>query len=186
MDEIDNNSWPTFSTYAFKSVISQRFSLPQSIIFYMAKNPKSGIGLKKLIETCKYFYLKNPVIVAEGIEIYESFYVFKFPKGCHSRSATYLNQLPCKFSLTESLEVRCWSTFDVLYPKLVHCPSLKTTMSEDEFIPFEGLKKAGKMKDLRGVFIYFHTGALIKYPNGSVTPDEAVFQLFPTIEEFTL
>uniref|UniRef100_A0A914QZU3 Uncharacterized protein n=1 Tax=Panagrolaimus davidi TaxID=227884 RepID=A0A914QZU3_9BILA len=39
------------------------FDFPDSVIFYIAKNPTSAKLYKKLIETCKYFFWKNPILV---------------------------------------------------------------------------------------------------------------------------
>ena len=41
----------------------QRFSIPESIVYYLTKNPISFQTWKKLIRTCKYFFSKNPLIV---------------------------------------------------------------------------------------------------------------------------
>uniref|UniRef100_A0AC34FVH5 Uncharacterized protein n=1 Tax=Panagrolaimus sp. ES5 TaxID=591445 RepID=A0AC34FVH5_9BILA len=43
----------------------QEWSLPESIIHYMAMNPKKADVYEKLIESCKYFFVQNPIIVAE-------------------------------------------------------------------------------------------------------------------------
>uniref|UniRef100_A0AC34F528 Uncharacterized protein n=1 Tax=Panagrolaimus sp. ES5 TaxID=591445 RepID=A0AC34F528_9BILA len=43
----------------------QEWSLPESIIYYMAKNPKNAAVYEKLIQSCKYFFVQNPIIVAD-------------------------------------------------------------------------------------------------------------------------
>ena len=46
---------------------NQRFKLPEIIVHYLAKNPTSSKLWKKLIQTCKYFYSKNPVVVVGDV-----------------------------------------------------------------------------------------------------------------------
>uniref|UniRef100_A0A914P8G3 Uncharacterized protein n=1 Tax=Panagrolaimus davidi TaxID=227884 RepID=A0A914P8G3_9BILA len=43
----------------------QNFSIPDSVIFYIAKNPKTAELYQKMIKTCKYFFIKNPIIVID-------------------------------------------------------------------------------------------------------------------------
>uniref|UniRef100_A0AC34FJM8 Uncharacterized protein n=1 Tax=Panagrolaimus sp. ES5 TaxID=591445 RepID=A0AC34FJM8_9BILA len=45
----------------------QEWSLPDSIIYYMAMNPKSAKVYQKLVKSCKYFYIKNPILVASRL-----------------------------------------------------------------------------------------------------------------------
>uniref|UniRef100_A0A914P1I0 DUF38 domain-containing protein n=1 Tax=Panagrolaimus davidi TaxID=227884 RepID=A0A914P1I0_9BILA len=39
------------------------FDFPDSVIYYVAKNPTSAKLYKKLIEACRYFFWKNPILV---------------------------------------------------------------------------------------------------------------------------
>uniref|UniRef100_A0A914QRG2 Uncharacterized protein n=1 Tax=Panagrolaimus davidi TaxID=227884 RepID=A0A914QRG2_9BILA len=41
----------------------QEFSFPDSVIYYMIKNPISPKIYEKLIKCCKYFFSKNPIII---------------------------------------------------------------------------------------------------------------------------
>uniref|UniRef100_A0AC34FDB9 Uncharacterized protein n=1 Tax=Panagrolaimus sp. ES5 TaxID=591445 RepID=A0AC34FDB9_9BILA len=45
------------------SALRQVFSLPASIMYYVAKNPPSSEVYQKMIQSCKYFFIKNPSIV---------------------------------------------------------------------------------------------------------------------------
>uniref|UniRef100_A0AC34FS39 Uncharacterized protein n=1 Tax=Panagrolaimus sp. ES5 TaxID=591445 RepID=A0AC34FS39_9BILA len=41
----------------------QIFSIPESIVLYMAKNPKLTIKFyQKIVKTCKYVFIENPII----------------------------------------------------------------------------------------------------------------------------
>ena len=52
---------------------NQRFSLPEIIVHYLAKNPNSSKLWKKLIQTCKYFYSKNQILVVD--KVFETRYI---------------------------------------------------------------------------------------------------------------
>uniref|UniRef100_A0AC34FCP7 Uncharacterized protein n=1 Tax=Panagrolaimus sp. ES5 TaxID=591445 RepID=A0AC34FCP7_9BILA len=46
----------------------QEFSLPDSIMHYMAMNPKNAKVYQKLIQSCKYFFVKNPILVISSLQ----------------------------------------------------------------------------------------------------------------------
>uniref|UniRef100_A0A914QY27 Uncharacterized protein n=1 Tax=Panagrolaimus davidi TaxID=227884 RepID=A0A914QY27_9BILA len=41
------------------------FDFPDSVIYYVAKNPTSAKLYKKLIEACRYFFWKNPILLID-------------------------------------------------------------------------------------------------------------------------
>uniref|UniRef100_A0A914PYK6 Uncharacterized protein n=1 Tax=Panagrolaimus davidi TaxID=227884 RepID=A0A914PYK6_9BILA len=45
----------------------QDWSLPDSIIYYIAQNPSSAEFYLNLIETCKYFFAKHPILLCPGL-----------------------------------------------------------------------------------------------------------------------
>ena len=57
----------SLSRFTSTPLQNQRFSIPENIVHYLAKNPTSSKLWKKLIQTCKYFYSKNPVIVVDEV-----------------------------------------------------------------------------------------------------------------------
>uniref|UniRef100_A0AC35FQY5 Uncharacterized protein n=1 Tax=Panagrolaimus sp. PS1159 TaxID=55785 RepID=A0AC35FQY5_9BILA len=47
----------------------QNWSLPDSVIYYIAKNPSNAKAWQKLIQSCKYYFTKNPVFVIDSLSI---------------------------------------------------------------------------------------------------------------------
>ena len=45
----------------------QRFSIPETIVHYILKHPTSHRLWKKLIQTCKHFFSKNPILVVDSL-----------------------------------------------------------------------------------------------------------------------
>uniref|UniRef100_A0AC34GPX4 Uncharacterized protein n=1 Tax=Panagrolaimus sp. ES5 TaxID=591445 RepID=A0AC34GPX4_9BILA len=48
----------------------QPFSFPDSIMFYISKNPKNSKLIQKMIKSCKYFFVQNPFIKILDLNIY--------------------------------------------------------------------------------------------------------------------
>uniref|UniRef100_A0A914P6M7 Uncharacterized protein n=1 Tax=Panagrolaimus davidi TaxID=227884 RepID=A0A914P6M7_9BILA len=54
----------------YATVQRQNFSMPDSVTFYMAKNPKTAELYQKVIQTCKYFFAKNSILVISSLLSY--------------------------------------------------------------------------------------------------------------------
>uniref|UniRef100_A0AC34FWQ4 Uncharacterized protein n=1 Tax=Panagrolaimus sp. ES5 TaxID=591445 RepID=A0AC34FWQ4_9BILA len=50
----------------------QEWSLPDSFMYYIAMNPKSAEVYQKLVKSCKFFYIKNPILVVPRLLIPQS------------------------------------------------------------------------------------------------------------------
>lgn len=55
----------------FDSPISQRFSIPLSVISYIIKNPITAEGLVKLQQACKYFFIEHKIVVISEKRVYQ-------------------------------------------------------------------------------------------------------------------
>ena len=87
----------------FKKLIPQRFSIPSSFIYYMAKNPTSLPVYQKLIQSCKYFFAKNPIIVVFNIPVYKWDYKICEDRKPTSSNSEFRTQLSCIiFAIRES------------------------------------------------------------------------------------
>uniref|UniRef100_A0AC35GI89 Uncharacterized protein n=1 Tax=Panagrolaimus sp. PS1159 TaxID=55785 RepID=A0AC35GI89_9BILA len=49
----------------------QDWGYPESMIHYIAKNPSSAKVYQKMIQSCKYFFENNPVLVVSKLEAFQ-------------------------------------------------------------------------------------------------------------------
>uniref|UniRef100_A0A914PED2 Uncharacterized protein n=1 Tax=Panagrolaimus davidi TaxID=227884 RepID=A0A914PED2_9BILA len=101
---------------------SQDFALPDSIIFYIAKNPKNAQMYLKMIQTCKYFFVKNPILVVPELIYTDS----KWNGGCREMSFKKLSidNVACKFWPTNQLRIRSFISnafASSFIPKMYQC-----------------------------------------------------------------
>uniref|UniRef100_A0AC34GS86 Uncharacterized protein n=1 Tax=Panagrolaimus sp. ES5 TaxID=591445 RepID=A0AC34GS86_9BILA len=89
----------------------QEWSLPDSVMYYMAMNPKSAEVYQKLVKSCKYFYIKNPILVVESL-IYEK---EKWQISCGKETIDLVNVTP-KFWITDDLDATHYASVN---PNLV-------------------------------------------------------------------
>uniref|UniRef100_A0AC34G6F4 Uncharacterized protein n=1 Tax=Panagrolaimus sp. ES5 TaxID=591445 RepID=A0AC34G6F4_9BILA len=158
----------------------QEWSLPESIIHYMAMNPKNADVYQKMIQSCKYFFLKNPIIVVErfvsggnedrtvALFVYNDQERIKFPHVSSKfwitdEFKTYMreiNQKPISSSL--------YTTF-----YRVDCKELKLNCGEISFDAF--LFLASNVEDI-------HLGhTVVKNEDGSIVPFEKLIKLLPHV-----
>uniref|UniRef100_A0AC34FGX2 Uncharacterized protein n=1 Tax=Panagrolaimus sp. ES5 TaxID=591445 RepID=A0AC34FGX2_9BILA len=64
---VDSKSVPKKKIYFTGPHGRREWSLPDSIMYYMAMNPKSAEVYQKLVKSCKYFYIKNPIVVVPDL-----------------------------------------------------------------------------------------------------------------------
>uniref|UniRef100_A0A914PG37 Uncharacterized protein n=1 Tax=Panagrolaimus davidi TaxID=227884 RepID=A0A914PG37_9BILA len=84
-------STPTLKRAIFYSKIChQDFSLPNSIVYYMAQNPALPKVYEKIIQCCKYFFIKNPILVTLRLRFYGG-------KWCINCKSVKTDIFECKF-----------------------------------------------------------------------------------------
>uniref|UniRef100_A0A914NZ64 Uncharacterized protein n=1 Tax=Panagrolaimus davidi TaxID=227884 RepID=A0A914NZ64_9BILA len=116
----------------YSSFFRQSFSLPNTIILYICKNPKSAAIYQKLIKTCKFFFTKNPVLIIQSLwysndrwEVCNKLFGFK--------------NLTCKLWITEELfvdlyEAKCAprSILSSIIPQIFRCDVQNLTIMNQD------------------------------------------------------
>uniref|UniRef100_A0A914Y263 Uncharacterized protein n=1 Tax=Panagrolaimus superbus TaxID=310955 RepID=A0A914Y263_9BILA len=65
---------------------------------YIARNPKNAKVYQKLVQSCKYFFIKNPILVYEGISFDICWYDI-------NENWLMMNQTSCKLWITHYLQI---------------------------------------------------------------------------------
>uniref|UniRef100_A0A914QCR8 Uncharacterized protein n=1 Tax=Panagrolaimus davidi TaxID=227884 RepID=A0A914QCR8_9BILA len=97
----------------------QNFSMPDSVIFYVAKNPKTAELYLKMVKTCKYFFVKNPIIVIHRLRAFCG-------KWEVNEKPLDLIKYNCKYWITDeirasALDIVNRNIFSQVVPKLYRC-----------------------------------------------------------------
>uniref|UniRef100_A0A914QV79 Uncharacterized protein n=1 Tax=Panagrolaimus davidi TaxID=227884 RepID=A0A914QV79_9BILA len=97
----------------------QNFSMPDSVIFYIAKNPKTAALYLKMVKTCKYFFVKNQIIVIDCLDANRG-------KWSSRRLPLNLTKYNCKYWITDEIYAYAYefvdkNIFSLIIPKLYQC-----------------------------------------------------------------
>uniref|UniRef100_A0A914P760 Uncharacterized protein n=1 Tax=Panagrolaimus davidi TaxID=227884 RepID=A0A914P760_9BILA len=105
-----DGDFPTREQFLNSCQPQKEFSFPKSTMDYICLNPKNEEGYLKLAKTCKYIFLKNPILLIDAME--------HSKEGCEGgrimleeclnlRNATLipLNKIEAKFWMCGSLEI---------------------------------------------------------------------------------
>uniref|UniRef100_A0A914QDM8 Uncharacterized protein n=1 Tax=Panagrolaimus davidi TaxID=227884 RepID=A0A914QDM8_9BILA len=161
-----------YSTYR-----RQDFAFRDSIMHYIAKNPKSVKLYQKLVQSCKYFFLKNPILI-----LYELRYT-NFGWGAMSEAkdgwkGLDINNISSKFWITEGFYGFTGSNHLVssMIPKLYKCDA-KWLDLVNQIITFDELLFLASNAE------HFDSdGVVVKYGDDSVVPLEKVVEALPKIK----
>ena len=168
-------------SFTFENPYCQRFSLPENIVYYIAQNPISSSAYQKLVQACKYFYSKNPIIVVEKIDN-ENKEILRLNKGWESKSLRIsdLNQISCKFWVSGYAYTvySCPRFIEILLQKCIHLNWLYFYFENITFERYSSIKNAiTKLK----IFV-----AVPQFADGRMMPLEDVFEFFPNLESFEM
>ena len=166
----------------FGNILPQKFSLPSTFIYYITKNPGSPSLYRNLIRSCKYFYSKNRIILADKMEIRENKVVICKNEVALTFPISKISQIPCKFWITEKItffNVNNLAT-EILRDKMFRFSGLFFESIDfilDQFLPpkFVDQIKVASFKT-----------PLPKYADGILMPLEKVFGFFRNLECFEL
>uniref|UniRef100_A0AC34F9W4 DUF38 domain-containing protein n=1 Tax=Panagrolaimus sp. ES5 TaxID=591445 RepID=A0AC34F9W4_9BILA len=113
-------SWPESLS------LKQSFSLPESVMYYMAMNPSTPEVYNKLIQCCKYFFEKNPILVAarmrDDTTICSDKYCSKFFRDDDKKCCVNLDitKTSSKLWLTHELHLHGNDDASTFIPLLTH------------------------------------------------------------------
>uniref|UniRef100_A0A914PWH9 Uncharacterized protein n=1 Tax=Panagrolaimus davidi TaxID=227884 RepID=A0A914PWH9_9BILA len=89
----------------------QYYAFPKFVMDYILKNPKSSKLWKKLIQTCKWFFDKNPIVVIPCLH-FNKFYKIDGFSTCSTQQCNDVRDRPIKLInapfklwITELLEI---------------------------------------------------------------------------------
>uniref|UniRef100_A0AC34FLZ3 Uncharacterized protein n=1 Tax=Panagrolaimus sp. ES5 TaxID=591445 RepID=A0AC34FLZ3_9BILA len=163
----------------------QHFALPESIMYYMAMNPSSAEVYKKLIQTSKYFFEKNPILVAEDIcniygvtEICSNIECRGFGVCCVKID---LKKISSKFWFTNGLYLHDNDTqysFSMLCSKIYRCENSILTLYNQHLMydEFKFLASSATNVTLGNVKITNNDGSTVML--------EKILEAVPKIENF--
>uniref|UniRef100_A0A914QH66 Uncharacterized protein n=1 Tax=Panagrolaimus davidi TaxID=227884 RepID=A0A914QH66_9BILA len=110
--------------------------MPDSVIFYVAKNPKTAELYLKMVKTCKYFFVKQPIIIVPNLRDGNG----KWRCGEVPLNLTKYN---CKYWITGEIyasasEFVDKNIFSPIIPKLYRC-DVKCLYLFDQVISYHDL-----------------------------------------------
>ena len=167
------------------SFFCQRFSLPENLVFYIAKNPPSPELYHKLIRCCKYFWIKNPIITLEDLCLdtddnhWETYEINGFEEDQKFKIET-LNK---KLWICEDLSVGDEQNpflASSLIPKIYRCDLNDLTLSYQRltFGEFKKFISSGSLEEL----CFYETS--VKNGDGTIVPIEKLTELLPKLQRF--
>uniref|UniRef100_A0AC34GU27 BTB domain-containing protein n=1 Tax=Panagrolaimus sp. ES5 TaxID=591445 RepID=A0AC34GU27_9BILA len=114
----------------------QEWSLPDSIIYYMAMNPKSAEVYQKLVKSCKYFYIKNSILVVKRLKYEKE----KWKISC-GKETINMGNVTLKIWITDVFDVTAFSnvsqkTASSIIPNIYKCDA-KSVYLYDQVISFQ-------------------------------------------------
>uniref|UniRef100_A0A914QJ39 Uncharacterized protein n=1 Tax=Panagrolaimus davidi TaxID=227884 RepID=A0A914QJ39_9BILA len=83
----------------------QNFSIPDSVIFYIAKNPKTAELYLKMVKICKYFFIKNPILVIDRLNTFRG-------KWRVNEKPLDLTKYNCKYWITHKIDASAYEFAD--------------------------------------------------------------------------
>ena len=163
----------------------QKFSLPEALIYYIAKNPPSAKFYEKLIKCCQYFWLKNPIITLDGLSWYyrgKYWGTYKM-NGFGERQRFEIENLNEKLWIYQTLSVRNDQNqflASSLIPRIYMCNLTRLYLS-DQTLSFDELKKFISPDSLECLDLH---KTIVKNDNGTVVPMENLIELLPNLQSF--
>uniref|UniRef100_A0AC34FYV7 Uncharacterized protein n=1 Tax=Panagrolaimus sp. ES5 TaxID=591445 RepID=A0AC34FYV7_9BILA len=158
--------------------LMQNFPFPNTLIYYISMNPSSPKAYNKMIQSCKYFFEKNPILVISRITEKRT---CPNERCSITRDNTFnINKTTSKFWLTEKLLlVEASPEFITsLCPKLYRC-NIKKILIHKTTINFDDFKFLASSAET----VYLFRSRL-NYSDGSAVLFETIFVSLVKVKQF--
>uniref|UniRef100_A0A914NYJ1 Uncharacterized protein n=1 Tax=Panagrolaimus davidi TaxID=227884 RepID=A0A914NYJ1_9BILA len=164
----------------YESYLSQNFPFHDTMINYITNNPSSPEVWLKMINCCKYFFAKNPLVIISNLYYHDEMgwktIAWSLPGG-----QKYLKNLLCKFWIYNHIvvtNVAPQNAVSNFIPRIFRC-DLKDLQLENQVIAFDELLLLSAKKG----YVSFEN-VTVYYKDGSVVPLEKIVQFYPEISDF--
>uniref|UniRef100_A0A914QML3 Uncharacterized protein n=1 Tax=Panagrolaimus davidi TaxID=227884 RepID=A0A914QML3_9BILA len=185
----DSKNAPFRSTYQ-----RQAFPFRDTLIRYITNNPSSAKVYQKMIQSCKYFFIKNPIIIIPKLCSDDAGWYTQVSRPSKNRRSVSLNELTSKIWVTDLLSV-CWSTPTLLavasfMQKIYQCDATSVFIRRQMFSFNDLMIIASKseMLDLSNVVVINNDEIVPKkdqfYFEAAVSL-EALLKALPNVKNFT-
>uniref|UniRef100_A0A914PB64 Uncharacterized protein n=1 Tax=Panagrolaimus davidi TaxID=227884 RepID=A0A914PB64_9BILA len=167
--------------------IQQNWSLPNSIILYIAKNPSSSKVYQILVRTCKFFFETNPIIITAYLDTCKNSTKYRISQNQNERRKCSQNNFECcikidlnmlstKIWITRGLYIqkRIQNSITTIVQKNFRFESFHLSVAENDII-FDDLKFL--VSSAKRVFLFENS---IKYKNGSIVMLDNILGCLPT------
>uniref|UniRef100_A0A914QBV6 Uncharacterized protein n=1 Tax=Panagrolaimus davidi TaxID=227884 RepID=A0A914QBV6_9BILA len=157
--------------------VRQNWLLPDNIIYYISKNPTSPKVYQKLVQICKFFFEKNPIIIIPYLYRWENSTKWYISQNGRNRLIEIdLNTISTKIWITQEILINkhienCIATivqknfrFEILHLRVF-----------DNDIIFDDLKVLASSAKR----VSLHRNS-IKYKNGTTVMFDKILELFPS------
>uniref|UniRef100_A0A914YK29 Uncharacterized protein n=1 Tax=Panagrolaimus superbus TaxID=310955 RepID=A0A914YK29_9BILA len=145
----------------------QRFSLTDSIMYYIAKNPKNTEGYQKMVKSCKHFFIKNSILIIFGLRYNQNGWETWIKNGWKNID---MNRISCKLWITYRIRVypdnKINGTFaSSVVPKIYRCDA-KCLILYNQIISFNKLMflcSSVEHLDLHRVNVKYNDGTQVSF-----------------------
>uniref|UniRef100_A0AC34FTI1 Uncharacterized protein n=1 Tax=Panagrolaimus sp. ES5 TaxID=591445 RepID=A0AC34FTI1_9BILA len=176
-----DGDYPTRQEFLHSSIPQKLIPFPKSFMDYILLNPTSKDGYLKLVKTCKYMFLQNPILLIDSMEHskYECEGGRIMLEECLNlckETLIPLNKIAAKFWLYDHLEIRDTDKekMDLFISKIFRC-EIKVLELQSSTLLFEHFKA------LCSKYVEWAKIGKVKYSDGSEVPIEKLIDLLPNV-----
>uniref|UniRef100_A0A914RAR0 DUF38 domain-containing protein n=1 Tax=Panagrolaimus davidi TaxID=227884 RepID=A0A914RAR0_9BILA len=173
----------------------QNFSIPESIIYYIAKNPSTPKVYQKLIQSCKYFGQKNPILLLHCLKYSDysnSWFTCskigkKSCKEINGKMCDDLYEQKIDYEIIKSQKIWITNRFEVMTPYHQEPFNIPKNIKPSEFL-FHALSTKFSMEKFIQIGLSVKSCDLwdisVIKENQSTASLIEIIQCFPLLEKF--